>query len=437
MSHYQAERQTVLSEKHYILGRKEKIDGGVLNIGRYYALDGSLGAPVYVDALRPHMVFICGKRGYGKSYSIGVFLEEIAMLEDAVKQNLSLIVVDTLGIFWSTQYPSKQDHETLHRWGRTPKGFSVRVFTPASAAEVHPEQEQRIERFSLSVAELSPLHWCQLFDIKATDPAGIALTRAILTLRSSQQPFSIADILRSLDQDVRMDDMTKSAVQNFLVMADAWGVFDAEGLRIPDIVQPGMVSILDLSVLHSPVLKDIIVALLSQKIFEERISSRKVFEQKKMGLTNAKETIPLVWLAIDEAQVFIPSEKKTLSKEVLIDEWMRQGRQPGLSLLLATQRPCAVEAEVLSHCDLILCHRLTAQEDIDALGRIRPTYMQGQISESIKKIGCEKGVALLVDDTSEAVHVIQLRPRMSWHGGAEPMIEIGDRGRGSSERCVQ
>lgn len=436
MNRYREERQTGLSEKHYILGRREKIDGGVLNIGRYYALDGSLGAPVYIDALRPHMVFICGKRGYGKSYSIGVFLEEFAGLEDAVKQNLSLIVVDTLGIFWSTQYPNTQDTEKLHRWGRTPQGFSVRVFSPASADNINQTQNQRIERFSLSVAELSPLHWCQLFNIKATEPVGIALTRAILAVRASQQHYSIADILVSITQDLRIDEPTKSAAENLCALADAWGVFDAEGLSIPEIVRPGVVSILDLSVLPSPVLKDIIVAVLCQKIFEERISSRKVFEQKKLGVTDTKETIPLVWLAIDEAQVFIPSGKKTLSKEVLIDEWMRQGRQPGLSLLLATQRPCAVEPEVLSHCDLILCHRLTAQEDIDALGMIRPTYMHGLISESIKKIGSEKGVGLLVDDTSEAVHVIQLRPRVSWHGGAEPMIEAGNR-RWSHEGCVR
>jgi hypothetical protein len=63
-----AEKRSSLSEKQYVLGRREKTGTGVLNIGRYYALDGSLGASVYCDALRPHMIFICGKRGYGKSY---------------------------------------------------------------------------------------------------------------------------------------------------------------------------------------------------------------------------------------------------------------------------------------------------------------------------------------------------------------------------------
>ena len=49
-----------------------------------------------------------------------------------------------------------------------------------------------VERFSLRVAELSPMHWCQLFDVKATDPVGIVLTRAVLALQSSSNHFSIA-----------------------------------------------------------------------------------------------------------------------------------------------------------------------------------------------------------------------------------------------------
>jgi len=120
--------------------------------------------------------------------------------------------------------------------------------------------------------------------------------------------------------------------------------------------------------------------------------------------------------------LFMPNDKNTLGKNVFINEWMRQGRQPGLSLVMATQRPSALESEVLSHSDIIICHRLTAQEDIDALSRIRPTYMHGDIKESIKKVGDERGVALIVDDTSESSHIIKIRPRLSWHGGAEPLV---------------
>ena len=162
--------------------------------------------------------------------------------------------------------------------------------------------------------------------------------------------------------------------------------------------------------------------LVSEKIFEERIRERKIHELKKIGVDVEETGMPMVWLAVDEAQLFLPNNKEVLSKDVLINEWMRQGRQPGLSLVLATQRPSALESEVLSHSDIIICHRLTAQEDIDALSRIRPTYMHSDIKESIKKIGDEKGVALIIDDTSESAHIIKIRPRLSWHGGAESLV---------------
>jgi hypothetical protein len=415
-------RSCSFSERQYVLGRRDKTGDGVLTIGRYYALDGSLGAPVFLDVTRPHMVFICGKRGYGKSYSIGVFLEEIALLDEAIKQHLAVVVLDTLGIFWSTQFPSKDDGERIKQWGLKPSGFPIRLLVPTHATGSYSKREIPVEPFSLCIAELSPLHWCELFDLRLTDPIGVILTKVILALRSTGHHFSLQDIVSMIQQDDQTEPVVKTAVQNFFCMADSWGVFDKDGLSIAEIVKPGVVTVLDLSVLPSLLLKDVVVAVLSEKIFEERVKSRKIFEQKKMGFRIKENGIPLVWLAVDEAQVFLPSEKKTLSKGVLIEEWMRQGRQPGLSLLLATQRPSAIEPEVLSHCDLFLCHRLTAQEDIDALSRIRPVYMHGDIQDSIKKVGTERGVALLVDDTSESVHIVQLRPRVSWHGGSEPVI---------------
>jgi hypothetical protein len=422
MSVTHLERRSALSERQYVLGRREKIDDGALNIGRYYALDGSLGAPVYLDALHPHMIFICGKRGYGKSYTIGTILEEISYLEDTVKRKLGVVVLDTLGIYWTTCYPSNEGSEKMIPWGRKPEGRPVRLLIPAHDMGIYSKTKATVERFSLRIAELSPMHWCRLFNVKTTDPIGIILTRAILALQSSTNQFSFADILSSIQQDKHSEDVVKCAVENFFYMAESWGVFDKRGFPFSDLVREGTLTILDLSVLQSPILKDIVVALVSEKIFEKRVASRKLYEQEKMGYTSEETGIPLVWFAIDEAQLFVPQEKQTLSKEILIEEWMRQGRQPGLSLILATQRPSAVEPEVLSHCDIIICHRLTAQEDIDALSRIRPTYMHGDIRESIKKIGSEKGVALLVDDTSESVHVIKVRPRVSWHGGAEPII---------------
>jgi len=406
-----------------ILGRTQKTGGGIISLGRYFALDGSLGAEVCLDVTRPHVIFICGKRGYGKSYTIGVFLEEISRLEDDVKNKLGVVVVDTLGIYWATRFPNIHENEDLARWGKKPEGFPLLWLVPSGVVAEYRKHGFDVVCFSLRVSRLSPAHWCQLFRLNPTDPVSVMITRVVLKMQSTSDSFSILDMLASINGDARASKEIIAAVENFLAMAESWGIFSATGMSITDLVQPGRITVLDLSLLPTQGLKDIVVSLVSETIFEERVKARKSYEQRRMGLKVEETGIPLVWLAVDEAQLFIPRNHDTLSKEVLLSEWMRQGRQPGLSLIIATQRPSAVEPEVLSHCDLILCHRLTAQEDIEMLGMIRPTYMRGDIAESIRKMGHEKGVALLVDDTSETVHVVKVRPRVSWHGGGEPVID--------------
>jgi len=410
--------------KQYILGRKQKTSEGALNIGRYYALDSSLGADVYIDVLRPHVILICGKRGYGKSYTMGVFIEEIARIEKEIRDNLSVVVIDTLGIFWTTRFTNTQDVEQLKAWDREPESTDITLLVPKKHVKEYTESGIEAQSFSIRVSELSPSHWYQLFNVKATDPFGIVLTRAVLTMQSQSNRYSISDLLKCIENDKRSDETVKGAAENFLTIAESWGVFDRDGVGVNEIVRRGSITVLDVSHLADPNLKIIVTSLISEKIFEERVKERKRHEQKKMGMDIEESGIPMVWLAIDEAQLFLPEMKNTISKDVLINEWMRQGRQPGLSLIMATQRPSALESEVMSHSDIIICHRLTAQEDIDALSRIRPTYMHGDIRESIKKIGDEKGVAFIIDDTSESTHIIKIRPRLSWHGGAESLARI-------------
>ncbi len=78
---------------------KKTTGEGLLFLGNYMALDHSRGADVYLDALKPHAVLICGKRGYGKSYTMGCMLEELAFLPEPVKGNLAALLSTLWGGF--------------------------------------------------------------------------------------------------------------------------------------------------------------------------------------------------------------------------------------------------------------------------------------------------------------------------------------------------
>ena len=89
-----------------IIGRsdkdKEKLGKrGTILLGKHFVKMGrttSLSNPVYMDMTRSHVVFICGKRGGGKSYTMGVIAEGMADLPQEIKQNISIIMLDTMGI---------------------------------------------------------------------------------------------------------------------------------------------------------------------------------------------------------------------------------------------------------------------------------------------------------------------------------------------------
>jgi DNA helicase HerA-like ATPase len=414
-------RKTGITEKLYVLGRRDfNVDTGTLNIGRYLALDKTTGSDVFVDALRPHIMLICGKRGYGKSYTMGTLVEELDSLVPEIKCNIATLIVDTMGIFWTMRYENKKEIDNLSKWGLSPEGYGAKIFVPSGNAGLYKDINIEVEPFSISVKELSGNDWCSLFGIDAVSPAGVFLIKIIEDLKENNSAFSLIDIKDYIGSNSAVSRNIINAALNYFRMAESWGIFEEKGVDVFDIIQKGAITILDLSSLDNQDIKAIVVKITGKKIYEERIKERRLYEIKEMGGSSEKTGIPMVWMFIDEAHMFLPRDSETPATDVLVNEWLRQGRHPGLSLVFATQRPAALHSDVISQSDIIICHRITAQDDITALEAIRPTYMRESIGDAIRKMGTEKGVAFIVDDTSETAHVVRMRPRKSWHGGDEP-----------------
>ena len=134
-----------------------------------------------------------------------------------------------------------------------------------------------------------------------------------------------------------------------------------------------------------------------------------------LSYTQERE-VPLVWVFIDEAHEFLPKEGKTSATDALI-QILREGRQPGLSLVLATQQPGQIHKDVMTQSDIIISHRLTAQQDISALNEIMQTYLLENIRKYIDELPHLKGSAIILDDNSERIYPMRVRPRFTWHGG--------------------
>ena len=129
---------------------------------------------------------------------------------------------------------------------------------------------------------------------------------------------------------------------------------------------------------------------------------------------------PMAWIMIDEAHQFIPNEGVTAASEPLLT-LIKEGREPGISLLLITQIPNKLHSDALAQSDIVISHHLTSEADMHALRGIMQTYAMKDIEEYMNQLPRKKGVALVLDDNSERIYTIQIRPRLSWHAGGSPM----------------
>ena len=106
---------------------------GTILLGKQYVKMGrttSLSNRVLLEIAKAHVMFICGKRGSGKSYTMGVIAEGMSNIEKEVAERLSIIMLDTMGVYWTMKYPNKKDELLLNEWGLKGKPLGVKIYTP-------------------------------------------------------------------------------------------------------------------------------------------------------------------------------------------------------------------------------------------------------------------------------------------------------------------
>lgn len=390
---------------------------------------GESSEEVFLDVNRSHVVVISGKRGYGKSYTMGVLAEGIMHLPYELRKKVSVIIIDTMGIYWPMKRPNIEEAESLKKWGLEPLSFDVETLYPEGLQDSYSYtnlKEFFDGGFVIKPAELSPNNWYYLLGIDENQASAAIVRRVVQNLKQQKgQYYGIDEMIEDARKSEKANFSAVNAVINRLEHISSFGIFHRRGKNIEDIVKPGQVTIIDTSLFSGQTggwtIRELLVGLIAQKIFRKRMVARKREEAAELLKLRKTTEFPLVWMMIDEAHQFIPSRGVTASSEILVD-WVRQGRQPGLSLVLATQRPGRLHSDVLSQCDILISHRLTSAQDIREIDeKISQTYVTrgefGALSDYIKSLPKTPGNAVVLDDLTETVQRVTIRPRQSKHGG--------------------
>ena len=372
----------------------------------------------------------------GKSYTLGVITEEIANLPPEISRNIASIIFDTMGIFWTMKFKNEKEKSILEEWKLTPKESPVKVFAPIGKMEEYKEKNIPIdEAFALKASELEAEDWIITFNLSMTSQEGVLITNVVSQLKKEIETFTIQDIIKQINKAHNISQETKNISHSLFQAAESWGIFstDQEGMEITDLINTGKTTIIDLSVYSSIGtfnIRGLVIGLVSRKIFSQRINARKQEEIQSIqhGIDyrsyNPTRETPLVWLFVDESHEFLPKNGKTPATDALV-QILREGRQPGISLVLATQQPGQIHQDVMTQSDIIISHRVTAKPDIEALNQIMQTYLLESIKTSMDKLPGAKGSAIILDDNSERIYSMRMRPRLTWHGGESPSAVKG------------
>jgi len=390
----------------------------------------SLSNPLYLDIARSHVILVAGKRGSGKSFTLGVIAEELATLPKEESENIAGLIFDTMGIFWTMKYENKKEAELLEDWKLKPKNVPVRVFIPFGFFEDYEKRGIPIDyKFAINPAEIEAQDWVLTFNLGITDPVSILIERILVKMKEASERFEIKDIIAEIEKDTTSSQEVKNSAIGLFEAADSWKVFSGkDATKIDELVEAAKTSVLDLS-MYSSVgafnVRALVIGLICRRLFNERMLARKKEEiqavQHGIEYLSFKQEreMPLVWLFIDEVHEFLPEMGKTAASDALI-QLLREGRQPGLSLVMATQQPGALARDAITQADVVISHRVTAMPDIKSLNEIMQSYMFESIKRYFDELPALKGSAIILDDNSERIYPMRVRPRFTWHGGEAP-----------------
>jgi len=368
-----------------------------------------------VDLNAPHIIFVCGKMGYGKGYIIGVLCEMLAShtIEyiSRVLKKATIIVFhrprdDVRSEFWSMVYPNDVESEirSLKEYNASPsKLFDEKDFRVFLAPNVYENVKEKFEReyetknvfpLSLEPSKLSAEDWGIAL---STGSSGTQYIKKLFKILEELQfrEFTVNELKKHILDSKLNKSQKELAIMRIELVEDflKYGDF-MENLAI------GGINVVDLrKLMKTP---DDIFAIMTLML--SVIQSKKGFEDE-----------PFVFV-INEAHEYF---RKGISKEFVdkIEHLIRRKRHGANWLLLDTHKPNDVSSNVVEFSDVKIIHRMDTLT-IKHLRDINELTKKAEKSPDILDIG---EAIVVADESSEGKSIpilVRVRPRITEHGGA-------------------
>lgn len=455
------------SVREVIVGAPPLGAANALLLGKTAEVTPNAGANVFLSHGKEQVVAVVGKRGSGKTFTLGVIVEGLCTRDTTTPigtatDRRGVIVFDPLDNYWTMRFPIvagqgdelNKLHEAASRQGLLGIDFQVECWLPGRASRKSTDPDW-FRTLLLRPSSLLREDWELMLNVNTvSDPMGQALLDTIRLasesgyLRNGQQygarpDFSIADLVNAVDADQNAGTFhseTLRAVRQRLQSIEAQGVFDPAGTNIRDLSVAGRASVILLNRV-SEGMREIIISLIVRGLMADRSEASNVRrrlavdttlpadERRRLEQFVASAT-PKTTLFLDEAQNFLAPDLNGPSKEI-VTKLVKEGRNFGLSVVLATQQPSAIDKRILSQVETFIAHSLVTETDIkavrdnlkcDAPEGIQFSQDDLEFGAALRRLGSGQCVVSSSNNSIgnfNRLFFMNVRARATMHGGLE------------------
>jgi hypothetical protein len=362
--------------------------GGRLRVGPPRGLQPE-DEQLYVDpkGLRRHTL-LCGQSGSGKTYSLGVLLEQLLL-----HTTLKIVVLDPNGDYVKLSElarPDKADDATKGAFAAATAG--VRVFSANGEA---------------NGAEPLTLSWSDL------DRPSVAAMLRLDPIADREEYALVAELIGRVPPDEPLRDAFAALVESGDTVArtvatrvrnlgiTSWTIWDPRRSCMAALTDDTRCAVYDIGSLPTAEQRSVVSLAVLESLWRHR------------------ERREPVLLVIDEAHNVGPEKPGSHVLSMCSEEVVRiagEGRKFGLYMLLATQRPMKLHANVVSQCENLILMRMNSRADLEHV-----SALFSRIPDSLvgRAAGFGLGETLLAGWIVPHPTIARFGGRLSAEGGAD------------------
>jgi hypothetical protein len=294
--------------------------GARLEVGTL-PLAGGIPAHLAAAGFDRH-TFLCGQSGSGKSYSLGLVLEQLLLDTD-----LRIVVIDpNSDLARLRETRDEADPETARRWAAVADGLALRSADAAGAARLRLRFGDLASATQAALLRLDPIadreEYAELAAALARPgPPTLAGLSGTLDLRVANLGVAGWGVWARGDAGSVLDELDDPAVRCLVVDTGSLATREEQGLVAESVLR---------------------------RLWERRTDRRPVL------------------LVVDEAHNVCPVQPEDPLTALATEHAVRlagEGRKFGIYMLVASQRPQKVHPNVISQCDNLVLMRLNSAAD--------------------------------------------------------------------------